>query len=388
MSAIAFQVAQASGSQPAALAGQILEQLDRQSLPHQPCLGLIYLTRQAEPMFAQMVEPLREQLPSVQWVGAVADAIIANDDEFADAPAACAMLMALPAGSWQVFNGQGPLTTNMHTALVHADPRAPELGQLISELAARTRTGYLFGGLTAASPARPTQISLARQLSGGLSGVGFDERVQLLSRVTQGCTPLAPEHEITECRSQFVIELDGRPALDVLLEDLDVDQAAGRTRDGDEILRALPADRLRQGLLVGLAESRQDRPMGFGDYQVTNLVGIDPENRLLAVAGHPADGNRLVFCTRDREAARRDLIRACTELRDQIESDRLSVLGAHFVSCVARGEALFGTRGAESRLVRHNLGDVPVVGFYANGEIARERLYGFTGVITLFVVPA
>ncbi|MGB7297936.1 MAG: FIST C-terminal domain-containing protein, partial [Burkholderiaceae bacterium] len=116
-----------------------------------------------------------------------------------------------------------------------------------------------------------------------------------------------------------------------------------------------------------------------------NLIGIDPQSRLIAIGAEPADGDRLVFCTRDREAARTDLIRVCTELRDEVESESLSIRGAHFVSCVARGESLFGAVGAETALLRHNLGDVPTIGFYANGEIARERVYAYTGVLTLFV---
>ena len=30
------------------------------------------------------------------------------------------------------------------------------------------------------------------------------------------------------------------------------------------------------------------------------------------------------------------------------------------------------------------LGDVPLVGFFAGGEIARHHLYGYTGVLTVF----
>ena len=29
--------------------------------------------------------------------------------------------------------------------------------------------------------------------------------------------------------------------------------------------------------------------------------------------------------------------------------------------------------------------DVPLVGFYANGEISNNRVYGYTGVLTLFL---
>ena len=36
------------------------------------------------------------------------------------------------------------------------------------------------------------------------------------------------------------------------------------------------------------------------------------------------------------------------------------------------------------QIIRHALGDVPLVGFYAAGEIAGHQLYGYTGVLTVF----
>ena len=55
--------------------------------------------------------------------------------------------------------------------------------------------------------------------------------------------------------------------------------------------------------------------------------------------------------------------------------------GGIYVSCIARGEALFGEPGVESGLIRETLGDFPLIGFFANGEISRDRLYGHTGVL-------
>jgi small ligand-binding sensory domain FIST len=55
-----------------------------------------------------------------------------------------------------------------------------------------------------------------------------------------------------------------------------------------------------------------------------------------------------------------------------------------YVSCVARGAALFGEAGVETALIREGLGEFPLIGFFANGEISRDRLYGHTGVLTLF----
>jgi small ligand-binding sensory domain FIST len=228
-------------------------------------------------------------------------------------------------------------------------------------------------------------------LSGGLSGVVFSSEVDLRMRVTQGCRPLAGEHVISACQSNLIRTLDGRPALDVLLADLGVSEAVRSSSDGETLLRALPPERVRNGLLVGLADgdapSRGPRP-GFGDYVVRNLVGIDPHNRLLAVAAVPQEGDRAVFCTRDPQAARADLMRICTELREELETDSLEIRGAIYVSCLARGRALFGSGSVEIGLLQAQLGEFPLVGFFANGEIADHRLYGYTGVLALFTGPA
>ena len=54
------------------------------------------------------------------------------------------------------------------------------------------------------------------------------------------------------------------------------------------------------------------------------------------------------------------------------------------MSCTGRGGPHFGGASAELHLVRKALGDVPLVGFFAGGEIAYDHLYGYTGVLTVF----
>jgi small ligand-binding sensory domain FIST len=62
--------------------------------------------------------------------------------------------------------------------------------------------------------------------------------------------------------------------------------------------------------------------------------------------------------------------------------------GAIYVSCAGRGGPHFGGPSAELQIVRHALGDVPLVGFFAAGEIAHHHLYGYTGVLTVFTARA
>src|SRR6202795_3171765 len=98
---------------------------------------------------------------------------------------------------------------------------------------------------------------------------------------------------------------------------------------------------------------------------------------------------RLAFCTRNAEAAQLDLVRIATEIRAELESGAARhMAGAVYVSCSGRGGPHFGARHAELQVVRKALGDVPLVGFFAGGEIARHHLYGYTGVLTVFTATA
>jgi len=198
------------------------------------------------------------------------------------------------------------------------------------------------------------------------------------------------------------MKLDGEPALDCLLRDLGVDE--------NEPREALP--KLRQ-TLVGLSDGRDDllsRPGQFGaDTRVRHLMGIDPHQRGVALSDSVEAGMQLAFCRRDLEAARRDLVRICTEIREELEPETQAretalalnatdaeraphparrVAGAVYVSCTGRGGTHFGAPSAELALIRHALGDVPLVGYFAGGEIARRHVYGYTGVLTVFTGPA
>ncbi len=45
---------------------------------------------------------------------------------------------------------------------------------------------------------------------------------------------------------------------------------------------------------------------------------------------------------------------------------------------------MFGDASQELKIIERELGDVPLVGFFCNGEISHRRLYTYTGVLTLF----
>ena len=56
-----------------------------------------------------------------------------------------------------------------------------------------------------------------------------------------------------------------------------------------------------------------------------------------------------------------------------------------YFSCLGRGPSLFEEEAHEVAIITELLGDIPLVGFYGNGEISNSRIYGYTGVLVLFV---
>lgn len=375
--------------------------------PTTPTLGWVYITEayafDAELLLAQ----LRLRWPGTAWVGAVGVGICATGCEYFEEPALSIMLCDVPSTQFRVFSGAKPLGPFRATsAQVHADPQTSDLAELLLEMAERTESHYLFGGVSSGRGGEGSARGQAAHIAdgvftGGLSGVAFGPQVGLVSRVTQGCQPVGATRTITQAEHNLVLTLDGEPALDALLRDLSL-QSLGESD-------ALP--RFRQ-TLVGLEDARSHEPLRprtgpFGaDTRVRHLVGIDPARRAVAIADRAVHGQRLAFCRRNREAAQQDLVRICTEIRDELEPETLPLTPAHvmqgpeglaaavaaaprmagaiYVSCAGRGGPHFGAAHAELAVVRRALGDVPLVGFFAAGEVGRHHLYGYTGVLTVF----
>jgi small ligand-binding sensory domain FIST len=88
-----------------------------------------------------------------------------------------------------------------------------------------------------------------------------------------------------------------------------------------------------------------------------------------------------MFCRRDAKTARDDLERVLREARESIGG---TPRGGLYFSCLGRGESLFGSGSAELRLITQYLGEFPLAGFFGNGEVSHDRLYGYTGVLLLF----
>ncbi|HEX7968921.1 MAG TPA: FIST C-terminal domain-containing protein, partial [Stellaceae bacterium] len=246
--------------------------------------------------------------------------------------------------------------------IVHGDPRDTDVAGTVAALA-NDASLFLVGGL-AASAVAPVQVA-GRVVEGGLSGILLSPDIPVVTGLTQGCSPIGPVRRVTEARDNILMAIDDRPALEVFKEDI-----------GELLSRDLK--RVAGLIFAAFPVTGSDT----GDYLVRNLVAIDVERQWLAAAHRVVPGDRVLFCRRDPASAAADLGRMVAELKRRAGAAPRAGL---YFSCVARGPNLFGDSSRELRVIQDALGDFPLAGFFGNGEIAHDRLYGYTGVLALFL---
>ena len=338
-------------------------------------LGFLYVTEALAPTLGEILDRLRAESGIADWVGSVGMGICAGGREYFDEPAMAVLACELPDDSFRILptmtedrdaeltdHGDWLTADRPPFAILHADTNNGQSPQLVERLA-ETTSGFLVGGLTM-SAARQHQVA-GELTGGGVSGILFSPEIEIATALSQGCSPIGEVHTVTEATDNIIVSLDGRPAFEVFGEEI-----------GDVLLRDL--NRAAGYIHAALPVAGSDT----GDYVVRNLVGADRDRGLIAIAASVEAGDRVLFVRRDPQAAKDDLVAMLERIKRRAgDAPKAGV----YVSCVARGPHMFGENDAEMGLIHEALADVPIIGFYANGEISNNRLYAYTGVLTLFL---
>jgi len=344
-------------------------------------LAFIYITDDLAGDLSSILTYLRRKTGIENWVGSVGLGVCWSGpdggDEIFERPALAVLAARLPEDGFCVFPAitenvdqlssdvRGWIDKNRPVfGVVHGDPTNAAVPELIGDMA-ETCEGFLVGGLTASFHA-PHQVA-GGVTSGGLSGVMFSPELKVATGLSQGCTPVGVSHVISDCLDNIIVGLDGRRALDVFKEDIGAPLAGNLDQIASLIHAAIPIE-----------------GSDTGDYMVRTLIGIDPSRGWLAIGEAVEPGERILFVRRDRLNAEADLAAMTLRLKKRIEGAGETVKGGLYFSCVARGPALFEEPGREIAIIREAFGPLPLMGFFGNGEISNNRLYGYTGVLVLF----
>ncbi len=336
--------------------------------------GIVYVSDSIADRLPEIVEALKEDTGIVDWAGTVGMGVCGTGRAAFGRPAIAAAAFGFPDDAVRLVPGIREDTAEAGvglagwaagqaraTALLHADPRNRSMAEIVADLS-ETLGAFTVGGI--ASAEGPTAQLAGSVEEGVVSGLVFGEAVGVVSGLSQGCAPIGPARTVTRSHNNLVLEIDGEPAFDVLCSDLGLDSVA-RIR---EVAHWLHAARP----VPGSSEA---------DYLVRNIIGLDAQDGIVALGALIDPGERLMFVRRDPAAAEADLRRMLQSVKARLSRP---AQGGVYVSCLARGPHMFGAEDAELQIVREELGDLPLAGFFANGEFSGGRIYGYTGVITLF----
>ena len=190
--------------------------------------------------------------------------------------------------------------------------------------------------------------------------------------VSQGCRPIGNPLVITRAERNEIHELGGHSACDQL----------------HSVFQTLPTreqQMVNKGLHVGRVISEYiDNPQQ-GDFLIRNVIQIDEESGMIAIADYVRPGQTVQFQIRDQETAHAELKHL---LSQNVSESNSSCQAALMFSCNGRGTRMFPVQHHDASLLREIVGAVPVGGFFAAGEVGpvggRNFLHGFTTSIALF----
>ena len=171
----------------------------------------------------------------------------------------------------------------------------------------------------------------------------------------------------------MLLELNGEPPVEIL----------------KKMLPSLPQrdqELLGHSLFLGVVmDEFIDDPV-HGDFLIRNVVGMDQRSGGLAIGEMLKEGQLVQFHLRDAETSKDDLQAVLSRYASEHRENEIP--GALLFSCLGRGQFLYGRPNHDADMFRDNLGDIPLGGFFCNGEIGPVSgttfLHGYTSSFGLF----
>ncbi|HEY7532026.1 MAG TPA: FIST N-terminal domain-containing protein [Nitrospiraceae bacterium] len=263
------------------------------------------------------------------------------------------------------------------TFILFADPFTTPIRDVLSLMGDRYPAGKAIGGLAGGGHDAGTNCLLLNDavFHDGLVGVHLSGPLSVRTIISQGCRPIGERYIVTRAEQNVIYELGGKPALQ-RLQDIFESLESSHRRDAHLALHL--------GIVIDEHGNRFER----GDFLVRNLVGADQQAGAIAIGDIVEEGQTVQFHLRDGESASEDLQ---VLLATDRTSHRTSPMGALLFSCCGRGQGLFGRPHHDSRAVHDRSGNIPLAGFFAQGEIGpvggRNFLHGYTASVALFAEP-
>lgn len=374
-------------------AGQALARQVREGLGGAADLAFLFFSSQFAEQAGALSDAVRAELAPAVLLGCTGEGIIAGMEEIEEAAAvtlwaarmpgvrATPLRFFMPEGDEEAALDRWPDNLSEEdeqpTFILLADPFTTPMTEALSVLADRWPRAAAIGGLAGGGHDQGDHRLLlnGEVHDGGLVGVALSGPVSIRTVVSQGCRPIGAPFVVTKSEQNVIHELGGAPALDRL-------QAVFESLAGEE--RRMAHQALHVGIVIDEHRERFER----GDFLIRNLIGADRSSGSVAIGDHVQEGQTVQFHLRDAKSASEDLNLLLALDRTRHEKPPL---GALLFSCCGRGQGLFGRPHHDVGVLRERAGDIPVAGFFAQGEIGpvggSNFLHGYTASLALFSEP-
>lgn len=359
------------------------------ALGARPDLAIAFFSHVHAAEADQLAAQLYDALSPGCLLGCTGESIVAGRREIETEPAIALWLAALPGVSLHPFHlgfertPEGGSVVGWPDALAGAWPEPATmilLGEPYSfpadwllERLNDDRPGLpVLGGMASGGHAPgENRLIFGRQAPRqGAVGVMIHGPVRIRAVVSQGCRPIGRHYVITRAEQNVIHELGGRPPLAVL------EELFASLTPGDQQLA-------RQGLHVGRVINEYQDHFERGDFLVRNCLGADRETGALAIGDFVRPGQTVQFHVRDAGTADEDLRALVARARSEGAAH-----AALLFTCNGRGSRLFDQPDHDAGLLAELLGELPVAGFFAQGEMGpvggKNFLHGFTASAALF----
>ena len=275
-------------------------------------------------------------------------------------------------GAWETLMGV-PANRKAHFLLL-ADPFSFSPEPLLSGLDQTYPNAVKAGGLASGGETGGGTVLLlgGKAYRNGLVALVLDGNVSVEAIVAQGCRPIGEPMFVTRAKGNILLELDGKRPIDL------IHGLHERLEPRDQAL-------FRHSLFVGLTMHDARSQYEQGDFLIRNVLGLDASSGALQIGAALQDNQVLQFHLRDAKTAAYDLERALSRF-DRL-TDPQPASGALLFSCLGRGKHLYGIPDHDTRAFQRHAGDVPLGGFFCNGEIGpvqgQTYVHGYTSAFAL-----
>lgn len=278
-----------------------------------------------------------------------------------------------------IINRLIEINTKTKLAMVLADPFSFHHNLFFNSLEHASDIVHIIGATCSEDPSSPVTFQYRDNMvnSSSLSGAIISGNFNYNIGLTQGCKPASKPLRVTECNRNVIMEIDGRPAFEVLKAYV----PAHILENPNDLLRIVS---------VGLCSAAKSDTDSTRNYMVRNLMGVDDNSGIIGIAEDINVGDEIVITLRNPEMAREDLKDMLENLKSQI-ADMSKVRFGIYFNCCGRGSYFYGNKDIDTAYISSYFPDIPMIGFFGNSEIApmmgSNHLFTYTGVLTLFSEP-